>query len=163
MPHGRCSFLMIKGVPVVTAPAAIDITTAGQLRAILAERAARGYATLLVDMTGTQFCDSSGLSVLVRAHKNALAQGGGLGLILPASGTIPHVFTLTGLDQVIPQFASLEQALAEAPATIWQRRPGRSPATRSLAECNGPGRGPEAADDPEVNWHGRSKATGSGG
>ena len=99
MPDGGCSVLMIKGMPVVTAPDEIDVTTAGWLRAMLAEWAARGHTTLVVDMTGTQFCDSAGLSVLVRAHKKALAQGGGLWLVLPASGAVPHVLALTGLDQ----------------------------------------------------------------
>ena len=37
MPDDRNSFQMTGGVPVVTAPAEIYITTAGQLRATLAE------------------------------------------------------------------------------------------------------------------------------
>jgi anti-anti-sigma regulatory factor len=84
--------------------------------------AARGQTTVVVDMSGTQFCDSAGLSVLVRAHKQALAQGGGLRLVLPATGTVPRIFTLTGLDQVIPHFTSLEQALAQVPEG--RARPG---------------------------------------
>jgi hypothetical protein len=31
-------------------------------------------------MTGTRFCDSTGFGVLVRAHRQALAEGGGLRL-----------------------------------------------------------------------------------
>jgi len=108
------SFLTVGGVPVVTAPTEIDVTTAGQMRAMLAEWAARGHITLVVDMTGTEFCDSAGLSVLVRAHKQALAERGELRVILPASGTVARLFSLTGLDRVIPHFASLEQALAQA-------------------------------------------------
>jgi len=133
---------MVSGVPVVTAPAEIDVTTAGELRAMLAEWAARGHITLVVDMTGTEFCDSAGLTVLVRAHKQALAQGGQLRLALPTSGTVLRVFTLTGLDRVIPHFASLEQALALAPAgAIRPRRPQRSPGVRSRAERNRPAPG----------------------
>jgi hypothetical protein len=49
---------MTGGVPVVTAPAEIDITTAGQLRAMLTEWATRGHTTVVVDLTGTQFCVS---------------------------------------------------------------------------------------------------------
>ncbi len=37
-------------------------------------------------MTRTQFCDSAGLGVLVRAHKQALAEGGELRLVMPADG-----------------------------------------------------------------------------
>jgi anti-anti-sigma factor len=56
---------MTGGGPVVTAPAEIDVTTAGQLRAMLAEWASRGHTTLVVDLAGAQFCDSAGLTVLV--------------------------------------------------------------------------------------------------
>jgi anti-anti-sigma factor len=63
---------MISGVPVVTAPPEIDITTADQLRAVLLDTAARGYATVVVDLTRTRFCDSCGLHTLLRARKLAL-------------------------------------------------------------------------------------------
>jgi len=106
---------MAGGVPVVTAPAEIDMTTAGQLRAILLQWHTRGHVTVVVDMTGTQFCDSAGLTVLVRAHKQALAEGGELRVVLPASGSVPRIFTLTGLDGVIPHFTGLEQVLAQVP------------------------------------------------
>jgi anti-sigma B factor antagonist len=118
---------MVGGVPVVTAPAELDATTAGQLRAILVEWHTRGHATVVVDMTGTQFCDSAGLRELVRAHKRARAEGGELRLVLPADGAVLSVFTFTGLDRLIPHFAALGQALAEVPAAGWPRRPGRYP------------------------------------
>ena len=137
MPDGSCSFLMVGGVPVVTAPAEIDVTTAGQLRAMIAAWAARGHTTQVVDMTGTQFCDSAGLSVMVRAHKQALAAGGELRLVLPASGSLPRIFTVTGLDEWMPHFTGLEQALAQArDGKVRPRQPRRSPGMRSSAERN---------------------------
>ena len=107
---------MAGGVPVVTAPAEIDMTTAGQLRAILLQWHTRGHVTVVVDMTGTQFCDSAGLRELVRAHKRARAEGGELRLVLPVGGAVRRVFTVTGLDRLIPHFTVLEQALAQVPA-----------------------------------------------
>ena len=117
-------FQMARGVPVVTAPSEIDMTTAGQLRAILLEWHTRGHTTMVVDMTATQFCDSAGLRELVWAHKRAVAEGGGLRLVLPPDGAVPRVFTFTGLDRLIPHFTAPEQALAQAPATDRPRRPG---------------------------------------
>jgi anti-anti-sigma factor len=64
---------VVSGMPVVTAPEEIDITNAAGLRAALLEAAACGSRTLVVDMAQTQFCDSAGLNVLVRAHKRARA------------------------------------------------------------------------------------------
>lgn len=55
---------MAGGMPVITPPAEIDTTTAGQLRAMLLECHRRRHTTVVVDMTGTRFCDSAGLSEL---------------------------------------------------------------------------------------------------
>ena len=107
--------VMINGIPVVTAPAEIDPVTAGQLRTVLLHSAAHGHAIIVVDMTGTTFCDSTGFSVLVRAQRQALAEGGGLRLVIPADSAVARIFTLMGLDRVIPRFASLDQALAPRP------------------------------------------------
>ena len=99
------------GIPVVAAPEKIDITTAYVLRAALAS-AARGQATVVVDMTRTHACDTTGLHVLVRAHKRALANGGELRLVI-SSPSIRQLFTITGLDRVIRHFGSLDEALAQ--------------------------------------------------
>ena len=119
-------FQVAGGVPVVTAAAEIDATTAGQLRAVLLEWHTRGHTTMVVDMTGTEFCDSAGLRELVRAHKRAVAEGGELRLVVPADGAVRRVFTFTGLDHLIPHFTAPEQALAQAPAGR-PRRPGPYP------------------------------------
>jgi anti-sigma B factor antagonist len=105
-------------IPVVAAPEEIDITTAYGLRAALAS-AARGRATVVVDMTRTHACDTTGLHVLVRAHKRALAQGGELRLVI-SSPDVRRLFAITGLDQVIRNFASLDEALAQTSADVDQ-------------------------------------------
>jgi anti-sigma B factor antagonist len=132
---------MVGGVPVVTAPAEIDTTTAGQLRAILVEWHTRGHVTVVVDMSGTQFCDSAGLRELVRAHKRARAEGGELRLVIPADGAVPRIFTFTGLDRLIPHFAALGQALAQVPAAAG--RPRR--ASLHLGSLAGPAGSPAEA------------------
>ena len=107
---------MIGGVPVVAAPAEIDAITAEQLRAVLLEAVSHGHTTVVVDMTRTQFCDSSGLSVLIRAHKRALEEGGKLRLVIPPDGAVSRIFTLTSLYRFIPRFGSLKEALRQRPA-----------------------------------------------
>jgi anti-sigma B factor antagonist len=108
--------LMTSGVPVVEAPAEIDIVNAEQLRTVLREAGRRGHATVVLDMTGTRFCDSEGFSVLVAVHKWALAEGGGLRLVIPADSPVLRSFRAIGLGRFIPRFASLDQALPAAPA-----------------------------------------------
>jgi anti-sigma B factor antagonist len=109
---------VIKGVPVVAAPEEIDIANADWLRSVLLQAADRGNGRFVVDLTRTQFCASSGIGVLVRAHKRALAEGGELRLVIPA---VLRKFALTGIDRVIPSFADLDEALEPAPTA--PRRP----------------------------------------
>lgn len=116
MPDVRYLVEIIAGLPVVAAPAEIDITTADQLRLALLEATAHGHTTVVVDMTRTRFCDSAGLSVLARAHKRVLEEGGELRLVIPAQGPVFRIFTLTSLNRFIPRFASLPEALAQRPA-----------------------------------------------
>jgi anti-sigma B factor antagonist len=108
---------MIADTPVVTAPAELDITSAERLRTVLISAAAAGHTTVVVDMTRTQFCDSSGLGVLIRAHKQALEAGGELRLVMPEDGAVFRIFTMTSLYRFIPHFGSLPEALLQRPAT----------------------------------------------
>ena len=108
--------LMTNGVPVLEAPAEIDIVNAEQLRTALREAGTRGQATVVLDVIGTRFCDSEGFSVLVAVHKWALAEGGGLRLVIPSGSPVLRVFRTIGLGRFIPRFASLEQALPTGPA-----------------------------------------------
>jgi anti-sigma B factor antagonist len=113
MPDAKFRVEMVNGVPVVAAPEEIDITNAAGLRTAL-ESAAHGPGTFVVDLTRTQFCDTSGLHALVGAQRRALAAGGGMLLVTPGAGVL-RIFAITGLDQVFPSYASLEEALAQIP------------------------------------------------
>ena len=128
MHDGRCRFEMVDGVPVVTAPEEIDITNAPELRSALLKAAVHGHGTLVVDMTRTQFCDSSGLHTLLAAHKRAQAEGGELLLAITAAPVL-RVLALTSIDRMIPNFTSLDQALAQtfANGSNGHQRAGHTP------------------------------------
>ena len=133
--------LMINGVPVVTAPAEMDVNTAEQLRVVLRGSAARGHSRVVVDMTRTRFCDSAGLTVLIWAHKRALAEGGGLRLVIPADGAVARIFAITRLDRIIPLFGSLDEALTLRPAAMTlPLRPPPSAGQRPAPSPRSPGR-----------------------
>jgi anti-sigma B factor antagonist len=114
MPEDKFPVEVVRGVPVVAAPEEIDITNAEALRSALL-MAADGHGTLVVDMTRTRFCDSSGLHVLIAAHRRAGAEGREVLLVIPST-TVLRVFALTAMDRVIPNFTSLAEALAQTPA-----------------------------------------------
>ena len=117
MQDGRFPLEMIDGVPVVAAPEEIDITNAPELRSALLEAAAaaNGHGTVVADLSRTKFCDSSGLHALLAAHKRATAAGGDVLLVISGNAVL-RVFTITGVDRIIPNFTSLEEALAQTSA-----------------------------------------------
>ena len=103
----------VGGLAVVTPPAEVDLANAGQLGEAL-ESAGPEDATIVVDMTANRFCDSSGISVLVRAHKRAQAGGGEIRLVM-GGATLHRVFKVTDLDRVFRVFDSLAEAITARP------------------------------------------------
>jgi anti-sigma B factor antagonist len=101
---------VIDGVPVVTAPEEIDLANAPLLQRALAEAAGSGHALVVVDMSRTRFCDSTGLNALVAADRRARAEGGEVRLVVTGESVI-RIVKLTGVDRVVPVCASLEEAL----------------------------------------------------
>jgi anti-sigma B factor antagonist len=102
---------VVEGVPVVTAPEEIDVTNAAGLRAAVSEAIEPGSALVVVDMSRTRFCDSAGLNALVAADRRARAAGGEVRLVIVAEAIV-RVVALTGVDRVVPIYASLEEALS---------------------------------------------------
>jgi anti-sigma B factor antagonist len=127
VPDDGFSVELIGSMPVVAAPEDIDISNAAGLRVALLQAAASGHGRFVVDLSRTQFCDTAGLHALVGAHKRALAEGGQVVLVI-CGGAVQRIFSMTGLDSVIPYFPSLEQALRQTPAT---------PAGPNLGEAHG--------------------------
>lgn len=117
MPAAGFAVEVVRGVPVVTTPEEIDITNAPGLRAALLDAAGHGHGPVVVNMSRTQFCDSAGLHVLLRAHKRARADGHDVLVVITAAAVL-RVLAITGLDSIIPNFFSLPEALAHAFAAL---------------------------------------------
>ena len=100
---------------VIALPAEIDMASAGRAGQHLGSAIAPGVRTVIAGMTATRVCDSSGISLLVRAHQQAAANRTGLRLVA-ASPAVLRALTLAGLDQLLPIYPSLSQALAARPA-----------------------------------------------
>lgn len=110
MPETSFPVEVIEGVPVVTAPEEIDLANAALLQKVLAEAAGPGQVLVVVDMSRTRFCDSAGLNALVAANRRARAEGSEVRLVV-TSESVTRIVELTGVDRVIPIYASLEEAL----------------------------------------------------
>lgn len=106
----------IHGVLVVKTPADIDITTVDQLRAALLHATWPGHPVVVVDMTGTRFCDCSGFHTIAAAHRRALTDRRDLRIVISPRGAIPRLLALTGMHRVLPCFTSLQEALTVEPS-----------------------------------------------
>jgi anti-sigma B factor antagonist len=90
----------------------VDLSTSPQLHAKLVDLVEVGEAgSVVVDLTPVAFMDSTGLSVLLAAHKRARADGGSIRLVCP-EGPVLRVLRLTGMDKVLSVYGSLAQAVA---------------------------------------------------
>ena len=96
---------------VVTLPAEIDITNADAIGEALSSAIADGAGIVIADMTGTTFCNSSGISVLVQAHRQAAANHAELRVVV-LSAAVLHALTLVRVDFLLPIYPSLGAALA---------------------------------------------------
>jgi anti-sigma B factor antagonist len=98
---------------IVTTPDEIDIGNAWQLREALLSAAVADPPAVIVDMSGTEFCDSTGLNVLVRALKRATEEGSELRLVVRGTALV-RILTVSGVGSMFRVYDSLGQAL-EAP------------------------------------------------
>ncbi|TWD79757.1 anti-sigma B factor antagonist [Kribbella amoyensis] len=90
----------------------VDIESSGELTETLkAVLATLGTAPLVIDLAEVEFMDSSGLGVLVGAHKEAEAQGGSLELVNPHP-RVTKILRITKLHKVLTVRESLADATA---------------------------------------------------
>lgn len=87
----------------------LDLATAPTVRAALAEATDKGSHHLIVDLTQLEFLDSTGLGVLIGAHRRAVERGGSFRLVV-GEGAIARLLNITGLIAVFAVYHSLENA-----------------------------------------------------
>ncbi|MFB7500981.1 STAS domain-containing protein [Streptomyces sp. NPDC056161] len=97
---------------VVAAAGELDHHTADLLREPLDDLHDKGFSRLVVDCSRLEFCDSTGLNVLLGARLKAEAAGGGVHLAA-MQPVVARVFEITGAEAVFTVHDSVEAALAD--------------------------------------------------
>lgn len=106
--------LWISRTAVVSLPAEIDITNAGQVREDLLSVLNQGAALLIADLSKTTFCDSAGVSALARSFRRAKASQSGMRLVV-STLAVQRVLALTGIDRLLDIYPSVAASLAAWP------------------------------------------------
>lgn len=108
---------------LVAAEGELDLDSAPTLREALARAVDESRAgTVLVDLSGVNFMDSTGLHALIWASRAAEQRGGWLRLVSP-SPQVTRIIALTDLSQLLPAYDDLPSALASRPAAPAARLP----------------------------------------
>lgn len=99
---------------LVKLPAEIDLTNARAALTLLLPALDRP-GLVVADMTGTTFCDSAGLRMLVTARDRARAGGCTLRIIVRPDGSVARALEILGLDRLLPVYDSVADAIAAPP------------------------------------------------
>jgi len=94
---------------VVSVHGEIDLAAAPRLREALIASVAQGHRRVVVDLTETEFLDSTGLGALVTGLKRIRAQGGEMRVVC-TSPRVCKVFEITSLDRVLALFDTVDDA-----------------------------------------------------
>jgi anti-anti-sigma factor len=95
---------------VVALPGEIDITNSAVMKASLLA-VLDGPGLVIADMTGTTFCDSSGLRMLIVARDQAEASGCTLRIVIRPDSSVARSLAILGMDRMLPIYASIEDAM----------------------------------------------------
>jgi anti-sigma B factor antagonist len=107
------------GATVLALTGELDLGSIGALKEAVGHRLA-AEASVVLDLAGLTFCDSTGLGAFVALHRQARSTGARLALAAPRR-RIADLFTLSGIDQVIAVYDSVDTALSAPP----EDEPGR--------------------------------------
>jgi anti-sigma B factor antagonist len=100
------------GATVLAVVGELDLATIGVLKNTVGVRL-DSESSVVLDLSGLEFCDSTGLGAFVALHRQATTSGARFALARP-NKRIADLFSLSGIDQVVPVFTTLDAATATA-------------------------------------------------
>lgn len=100
------------GLALVTAAGEIDAATAETLSTAVIGALEDGYPRVVVDFAQVTFIDSTGLGVLVKSHRTAVARNAEFGVVHPTPQTRKLIKVL-GLDMLLNIYDTDEQAFGK--------------------------------------------------
>ena len=100
-----------EGVRVITVTGEIHVTTAPDFSSRLGEAIASEAPSVVIDLSGVEFIDSTGLSVLLNGLRRVTRSHGRMALVV-SNPTVLRLFEVTRLDSTFDIQPTPEAALA---------------------------------------------------
>jgi anti-sigma B factor antagonist len=101
----------VDGVRLVEAFGELDLATAPQLCSALDAARIHRVKRVVVDLTGVDFCDSTGLRALIGASTEIRVGGGQLAIACLPGGAVARLFEMVGARESLGVFDSQREAL----------------------------------------------------
>jgi stage II sporulation protein AA (anti-sigma F factor antagonist) len=98
-------------VALITVQGYLDVDTATEFQAHLANQLHHGRRHFLLDLSGVPFMDSSGMNIILRIYQEVRDLPGSVHVIAPTPA-VRRVLDLTGVSITVPVSPSVEDALA---------------------------------------------------
>jgi anti-sigma B factor antagonist len=104
------------GVELLLVEGEVDIATASRLIGVLNSSVAEAIGSVIVDLSRVGFMDSTGLALLINAHRRLSLRRKGFAVVCPP-GPLRRVFEITDMVDTLRVCPDQESAaLAVAPA-----------------------------------------------
>ncbi|MDX3800346.1 STAS domain-containing protein [Streptomyces sp. AK04-3B] len=97
-------------VALVTVEGHLDLDTATEFQAHLANQLHHGRRHFLIDLSGVPFMDSSGMNIILRVYQEARNLPGSVHVIDPRPA-VRRVLELTGVSITVPISEKADEAL----------------------------------------------------
>jgi anti-anti-sigma factor len=100
------------GKIVIAVEGELDMNTAPLLKRELETATAGPGASILLDLSGCEFIDSTGIALIVKTWQGL--EGEGRFALCGVGDQVKRVLDITGLESTIPSHASREEALSQS-------------------------------------------------
>jgi anti-sigma B factor antagonist len=120
----------------MTLPAEVDVSNAEQIHQDLHAVVEQDASLVIADMSATTFCDSAGITALVRAVRTATASGTGL-RVAASAPAVTRVLAITGVDRLIEIYPSVAAAMARPAGGAAPKGQAAHPGPAGQADSDG--------------------------
>lgn len=102
----------ISGIPVARLRGELDLSNSGRIGAEIRSGVANTDRGLVVDLSGVTYLDSSGVRLLFDLDAQLRTRVQQLRVVLPAQAYIRTIFSICRLDESVPMYPTVEEAVA---------------------------------------------------
>jgi len=105
------------GVELLSVEGEVDIATAPRLLAVLNQAVPEAIHSLVIDLSRVGFMDSTGLALLINAHRRITRRRKGFAVVCP-HGPLRRVFEITDMVDTLHVCPDRESAAAAAAPAV---------------------------------------------